>query len=98
MVGTHTVYVTYGKLWLVVVATATAYAFTVRKERAPTGAERCGWPLALAGYVVLIVGLLVTYWTPLLELGFAFLVAPGMLLSVIGSTVRCGRGGRRAGR
>lgn len=97
--GADTVYLAYGRVWLVVVGAATLCALTVRSERDPAGLERWGWRLALPGYVVLTTGLLVTYWTPWLEPGFMFLVVPGMLLSLIGSTVLgIGLLGRRGGR
>lgn len=83
----HTVYVTYGKLWLFVLAAATAAAFLVRRHRTPTGLELWGWRIALPGYVLATVSVAGEYWTPWLDESFVVLAIPGMLISVAGSTV-----------
>ncbi len=57
------------------------------------GFEKFAWRLALVGYTWACVAVLVTYWTQwthettMLDLAFVFLDIPGLLLSVIGSTM-----------
>ena len=82
-----TVYLTYGKGWLFVFAAVTATAFLVRRTRAPRRAETWGWRIALTGYVVATASLVGTYWTPWLEEAFLLMSIPGMLISLVGSTV-----------
>jgi hypothetical protein len=84
----ETVYTTYGKLWLPVFLLATLVALVVRGSRGETtGAEKWGWRLASLGYVIVTVGLVGEYWSPYLDETFAVVGIPGLLLSVIGSTV-----------
>lgn len=84
----HTVYVTYGKLWLFVFGTAALCAFVIRAGRSPRGLERWGWRLALPGYVLMVCGVVFTYWTPWwMDVAFLVLAPPGLLLTLIGSTV-----------
>lgn len=82
-----TVYLTYGKVWVFVLSAATLCAFTVRQQRAPAGAEKWGWRIALPGYVILTASTFGDYWTPYLDESFLFLGVPGLLLSLLGSTV-----------
>lgn len=83
-----TVYTTYGKLWLPVFLLATLMALVVRASRSETtGAEKWGWRLASAGYVVATAALLGQYWSPFLDETFAVAGIPGLLLSMVGSTV-----------
>ncbi len=82
-----TVYVTYGKLFLFVMAFVTLAAFAVHSRRGETrGAEKWGWRLALTGYVILTAATFGEYWSPWLEESFAILGIPGMLIHMIGST------------
>lgn len=83
-----TVYLTYGKLFFPILLAATLCAFAVRRRRAQArGAEMWGWRIASVGYVVLTAATVGEYWTPYLDEAFAILAIPGLLLSVIGSTV-----------
>jgi hypothetical protein len=83
-----TVYTTYGKLWLPVFLLATLMALVVRGTRGETtGAEKWGWRIASLGYVVATVALVGEYWSPFLDETFAIVGIPGVLLSLIGSTV-----------
>lgn len=82
-----TVYLTYGKGWLFVFLAAALCAFVVRTKRRPRAVERCGWWIALVGYVLAAASVLGSYWTPWLDESFLFLAMPGMLLSLLGSTV-----------
>lgn len=85
------VYLTYGKLWLPVFAAMAGCAVLVYRLRRPSGFEKWSWRISIAGYVALTVGAGITYWTQwtgftaMDDVGLAA-VAPGMLLSVIGST------------
>jgi hypothetical protein len=82
-----TVYLTWGKLWLPIFATATLCAIAVRRHRSPRSVERWAWRVALTGYVLLTLQLLGSYWTPYLDESFVVLGLPGMLLGLLGSTV-----------
>ena len=87
------VYLTYGKIWFPVFAAFTACAFVLYRRRRPTGFETFAWRLALVGYVWATVAVLVSYWTQwthatsLLDLAFVVLDIPGLLLTVISSTI-----------
>jgi hypothetical protein len=83
----HTVYTTYGRLWLPIFATAVACAFAVRAQRHPGRLERWGWRATLLGYLIAAASLVGDYWTPWMDASFTILGIPGMLLSVIGSTL-----------
>ncbi len=87
------VYLTYGKIWFPVFAAFTACAFVLYRRRRPTGFEKFAWRFALVGYVWATVAVLVSYWTQwthttsLLDTAFLFLDIPGLLLTVLGSTI-----------
>jgi hypothetical protein len=81
----QTVYVTYGKMWFVLLVAATACAFVVRRSRERRGLERVAWPIALSGMVISTAGLFGSYYTPWLEESFVILGIPGMLISLLGS-------------
>jgi len=82
-----TVYVTYGKIWLPVFAAFTLCAFVVRERRQAAGFERWAWRVALTGYVVATASVLGEYYTPWLDQSFLVLALPGLLVSMIGSTM-----------
>lgn len=83
-----TVYLTYGKLWFPVFLLATLTALVVRGSRAEVhGAEKWGWRIASVGYVLATASLFGDYWTPWAEESFLLLGTPGLLLSLVGSTV-----------
>lgn len=86
-----TVYKTYGKLWLIVVAGFLLGLIALRAAREgkgkPAGLERWGWRIALAGYSLLLLGVTVEYFTPWLDFGFVAFSGPGLLLGLIGSTL-----------
>jgi hypothetical protein len=87
------VYLTYGKIWFPVFAAFTACAFVLYRRRRPRGFEKFAWRFALVGYVWATIAVLVSYWTQwthttaVLDLAFLFLDIPGLLLTVLGSTV-----------
>ena len=83
-----TVYLSYGKGWLVVFGAVTACAFAQRRQRRPVGLESWGWRLALPAYVLMTLAVLVSYWTPQwMDMAFVALGIPGLLLGLAGSTV-----------
>jgi hypothetical protein len=82
-----TVYLTYGKLWAPLALAATLFAVAVRRSRTPIGLERWGWRLALAGYTLAVAAVIGEYWTPWLDQTFLFVALPGVLVSLIGSTI-----------
>jgi hypothetical protein len=83
-----TVYITYGKVWFPVFLAVTVCAFAVRRSRRPTGVERWGWRIALVGYVLATASTFGDYWTPgWMDQSFLFVGIPGVLISLIGSTV-----------
>lgn len=43
--------------------------------------------IGLVGYALLLVGAVVEYWTPYLDFGFTAFSAPGLLLTLLGSTL-----------
>lgn len=86
------VYSHYGKVWFPVFLAFTLAAIVVYRRRSPRGLERWAWRLALGGYVVACLGVLLSYWTQwgddynaLLELGFGVAVV-GLLGTLVGST------------
>lgn len=87
------VYLTYGKIWFPVFAAFTACAFVLYRRRRPRGFEKFAWRFALVGYVWATIAVLVSYWTQwthttaVLDLAFLFLDIPGLLLTVLGSSV-----------
>ncbi|MFN0284143.1 MAG: hypothetical protein ACKVZ6_19515 [Kineosporiaceae bacterium] len=87
------VYLTYGKIWFPVFAAFTACAFVLYQRRRPRGFEKFAWRFALLAYTWACVAVLVTYWTQwthttsLLDLAFLLLDIPGVLLTMIGSTM-----------
>lgn len=82
-----TVYLTYGKIWLPVLLAVTVCAVLVRRRRMPVGLERWAWPIALAGYGLATAGVLGSYWTPWVDESFLLLGVPGLLVSLVGSTL-----------
>lgn len=85
------VYLAYGKLWLPVFAAVAACAVLVYRLRSPEGFEKWSWRIAITGYVTLALGTGITYWSQwsgfnaMNDIGLAA-SAPGMLISLIGST------------
>jgi hypothetical protein len=88
------VYLTYGKIWFPVFLAFTVCAFVVRRRQHPTrGFGTWAWRVALLGYCWATLSVLVTYWTQwthttsVLDLAFLFLDIPGVLLTLLGSTL-----------
>ena len=87
------VYVTYGKIWFPVFLAFTLCASVIYQRRRPGLWETWVWRLALTGYVLACTGVFLEYWTQwtgnynvLFEVGWIVIV-PGLLLTLVGSTV-----------
>lgn len=97
-----TVYLTYGKLWILVLGMILLCALVVRRRRRPAGLERAGWWLALGGFTLGLLSVVVEYglnWTGYaswFDTAFTVVGIPGVLLTLLGSTV-LGVGWLRAG-
>lgn len=81
----HTVYVTYGKLWLPVCMAFTLCAFVVRAHREPVGAEEWGWRLVLTAHVLMTLSVIGDYFTPWLDESFMFVGMPSAALTLVGA-------------
>lgn len=60
--GPDTVYLTYGKWWIVALGVMVAAAVVVMRLRQPYGAEKWGWRLFVGGYGLLTIGVGAYYW------------------------------------
>jgi hypothetical protein len=87
------VYVTHGKIWFPLFLAFTLCAFVIYKQRRPGLWETWIWRAALTGYVLVCAGVFLDYWTQwtgnynmLFQLGWIVTV-PGLLLTMVGSTV-----------
>ena len=84
-----TVYRTWGRVGLVAVlglALGLVALWRRRRDEAQ-GLERWGFRVALVGYALLVVGFFTEYWTPYLDFGFMAFTGPGILITLIGSTL-----------
>jgi hypothetical protein len=86
-------YVTYGKIWFPLFLAFTLCAFVIYKRRRPGLWEKWVWRVALIGYGLACAGVFLDYWTQwtgnynlLFEVGWIVTV-PGLLLTMVGSTV-----------
>lgn len=82
-----TVYLTYGKIWLPVFNGFTVCAFVMQQRRRPTGLEKWAWRVCLIGYVIATLSVFGDYYTPWTDQSFLLLSVPGLLISLLGSTV-----------
>lgn len=88
-----TVYLTWGKLWIFVFGTLLLCALVVRRQRQPHGFEKWAWRVALTGYVlgtlevVLDYGLNWTGYASWFDAAFLVVGMPGALLTLLGSTL-----------
>jgi hypothetical protein len=87
-----TVYLTFGKLWLLVFVAFTLCAFVVRRRREPVGAETWAWRVVLVAYPLACVSVAADYWTQwgavdddLLEVTFVASL-PIVLTTLLGSS------------
>lgn len=90
--GPDTVYLTYGKWWLLALGVMVATGVMVMRLRAPYGVELWGWRLMLVGYALLALGAGAYYWgqwtsyNVLEDIGL-WIDLPGALLGSVGATV-----------
>ena len=87
--GPDTVYLAYGKWWMLAIGVMVAAGVMVMRLRAPYGVERWGWRIMLVGYVLLALGAGAFYWgqwtsyNVLEDIGL-WMDLPGALLGSIG--------------
>ena len=90
--GPDTVYLTYGKWWMLALGVMVAAGYMVMRLRAPYGGELWGWRLMLVGYALLALGAGAFYWgqwtsyNVLEDIGL-WMDLPGALLALVGGTV-----------
>jgi hypothetical protein len=84
-----TVYLTYGKLVLLVVLGFLAGTLGLHTRQAGRGGrlEKWGFRVTLVGTVLLILGALVIYWVGYVDFGFIAFAVPGFLTLMFGSTL-----------
>jgi hypothetical protein len=82
-----TVYLTYGKIWFPVFAAFSLCAFVVHQRRRPAGLEKWAWRVALTGYLIATLSVFGDYYTPWIDQSFVLLTVPGLLISLVGSTM-----------
>jgi len=75
-----TVYVTYGKLWFPVCLAFTAAAYLVYRRRAPAGAERWLFKVALAAYATMTLSVFGDYFTPWMDQMFIVGIAAMLVI------------------
>lgn len=92
-----TVYLTYGKFYLLCVLAVLACAVAAYSRRpAQVGwVERWGWRLTIGGFVLMSVGQFVAYWLAVVDGGYA-LILLAMLVGIFGN-ILLGVGLLRAG-
>jgi hypothetical protein len=90
------VYSTYVQAFAILFVGVLLCALAVRSRREPVGRnERWGWRIALTGYALAAVGVLGVSFglitgdaaNPVVDAAFMAFLLPGMLISVIGSTI-----------
>jgi hypothetical protein len=92
------VYLTYGKLFLVVWMGMLAGLIGLHARHAGRGGrlERWGFRASFLGLLLLVIGAFGAYWLGLVDASFAAFIVPGLLLLVLGSSI-FGLGTWRAG-
>lgn len=75
----HTVYVSYGKLFVLAFAGFLCALVALHRTDVAGGRFRWAWPAAGAGYVLMALGVIGEYWTPWIDQAFLFLAVPGLL-------------------
>lgn len=81
-----TVYLTYGKFYLIAVLAVLACAVTARSRRPAvvSWSERWGWRLTIGGFALMAVGHFGAYWLAYVEGGFAVILL-SMLFGIFGN-------------
>lgn len=80
-----TVYVTYGKVFVLAFAAFLCAVVAVRRNDLAGGRLRWAWPVATTAYAVMGAGVVAEYWTPWHDEAFLFLALPGLLLLLVSS-------------
>ena len=82
-------YRTWGKVGLLVVLgfVLGVFALWLRRRGQTRGLERWSFRIAMVGYSLVVLGFFTEYWTPYLDFGFNAFTGPGMLVTLIGSTL-----------
>ncbi len=82
------VYLWYGRVWILLLAAATFSAFAVHSVLRPVNrTQTWAWRVLLAGLVLQTVGLAGAFLTPWLDEFYAWVAVPGGLLNIVGGTV-----------
>jgi len=85
---TQTVYLTYGKFYLLAVLAVLACAFAARSRR-PAGVgwvERWGWRLTIGSYALMCVGHVGGYWLAITESGYTVILV-AMAIGIFGNVL-----------
>ena len=85
---TQTVYLTYGKFYLLAVLAVLACAVAARSRR-PAGVgwlERWGWRLTIGGYALTSVGQVAAYWLAFVDGGYAVILM-AMAIGILGNVL-----------
>ena len=83
------VYKTYGKVGILVALGFLCGLIALRVHRGSDvrGLETWAFRVAFVGYPLLVLGAIVEYLTPYLDFGFAAFTGPGVIVTLIGSTL-----------
>jgi len=84
-----TVYMTYGKFYVLAVLAVLACALAVRgsRPRPLRFSERWGWRLSLTSYALLAASMFLYYWVTGLDLLYGIVTLPALLLNAVGQTM-----------
>ena len=82
------VYLWYGRVWILILAAATFCAFAVHAVLRPVNrTQTWAWRAVLAGLTLQTVGLAGAFLTPWLDQFYTFVAIPGGALKLLGGTV-----------
>ncbi|MEP6649200.1 MAG: hypothetical protein ABJA74_04705 [Lapillicoccus sp.] len=84
----YSVYLWYGRVWILLLAAATFAAFAVHAVLRPVNrTQTWAWRVLLAGLVLQTAGLAGAFLTPWLDQFYTGVALPGGLLNIVGGTV-----------